>query len=194
PNSVDLIVTDPPYGMGYVSNYYKNGNPHVAIEGDDHYPAELIPVFKRLAKKAVFAFCRWDNLKEVEKPTSFIVWAKNNWTAGDLKHAYGRMWEGILFYPCEEHAFETRQPDIIDMRRVPPTKLHHPTEKPVELIKWIIRNNSNEGDLILDPFAGSGATLVACQELKRRYIGIEVNEDYVNIIKKRLNNTQGQLF
>lgn len=66
--SVDVIVTDPPYGMNYLSNHYKGENPFQAIAGDDRYPAELIPEFQRIARKAVFAFCRWDNLSEVPPP------------------------------------------------------------------------------------------------------------------------------
>jgi len=184
--SVDLVLTDPPYGINYQSGRYKYGNPHKPIGGDDRYPSELIPLFKNKAKKAVFSFCRWDNLYEVEKPTSFIVWIKNNWSAGDLRRAFGRMWEGILFYPLEEFEFNKRVPDVIDCRRVPPTQLMHPTEKPIHLIKHIIRNCSKEGDLILDPFLGPGTTAVAAKMLDRNFIGIEINQDYCEIARQRL--------
>lgn len=177
--SVDLVVTDPPYGMEYLSNHYKNGNPFAKIVGDDKpYPSELIKVFKTLTRKAIFCFCRWDNLKEVEKPKSFIVWAKNNWTAGDLKHEYGRSWEGILFYPLTEHIFSKRPPDIYYTSRVPSRDLLHPTQKPIKLLEWIIKNNSNQGDVVLDPFMGSGTTGVACHNLNRKFIGIELDADY----------------
>ncbi len=68
----------------------------------------------------------------------------------------------------------------------------HPTEKPLSLIKKLILVNSNENDLILDPFAGSGTTLVACKELNRRFIGIEKEEKYINMIKDRLKEMDTQ--
>lgn len=62
----------------------------------------------------------------------------------------------------------------------------HPTQKPIPLMKWIIQNYSKENDLILDPFLGSGTTAVACQELGRRFIGIEISEKYCQIARERL--------
>lgn len=62
----------------------------------------------------------------------------------------------------------------------------HPTEKPKELMKILVENSSNEGDLVLDPFMGVGSTGVACKELNRDFIGIEIDERYFNIAKKRL--------
>ena len=186
-NSVDLVISDPQYGMNYISNRYKAGNPFGGITGDDDkYPAEMIPEFKRVARKAVFSFCRWDNLQEVDKPKSFIVWAKNNWTAGDLEHEYGRMWEGILFYPQENHSFKRRLPDVINFDRVPPTQLLHPTQKPVDLISRIIINNSDESDTICDPYCGSGTTAIAAIRTNRRYIGIDIEQKYVDIANKRI--------
>lgn len=61
--------------------------------------------------------------------------------------------------------------------------------KPVKLLEYIILMTTKEGDTILDPFAGSGSTLVACKNTNRNYIGIEINKDYYNIINKRLNVT-----
>ncbi len=62
----------------------------------------------------------------------------------------------------------------------------HPTQKPLKLIKDLIENHSNRGDIILDPFVGSGTTAVACLELERNFIGIEINKEYVEIANKRL--------
>lgn len=67
---------------------------------------------------------------------------------------------------------------------------NHPTEKPVELMKIMIANSSNKGDIVLDPFAGTGATCVAAKELGRDFIGIEINEKYANIAKERI--TKGE--
>ncbi|MCM8828117.1 MAG: site-specific DNA-methyltransferase, partial [Candidatus Omnitrophica bacterium] len=63
-------------------------------------------------------------------------------------------------------------------------------QKPKKLIERIVKASSNEGDLVLDPFAGTGTTLVVCKELKRNFIGIEINSDMVNICQKRLNDIE----
>ena len=192
--SIDLIITDPPYGMNYYSGHYKNGNPHKPIIGDNKYPSDLIPIFKEKARKAIFSFCRWDNLATVPSPNSFIVWIKNNWTAGDLKKEMGRQWEGILFYALENFKFNKRIPDIIDYRRIPPMQLFHPTEKPVGIIKYILENCSQKDDLIFDPFMGSGTTGVACKELNRNFIGVEISKDYYDIAEKRIAEATQNLF
>ena len=64
---------------------------------------------------------------------------------------------------------------------------NHPTEKPIELLKWLIKYYSNEGDVVLDPCMGSGSTGVACKELNRYFIGIELNKDYYDVACKRIN-------
>ena len=62
----------------------------------------------------------------------------------------------------------------------------HPTQKPVELIKRILLASTKEGDVVLDPFCGSSSTGVACEELKRKYIGIDINREYLELSLKRL--------
>jgi len=69
-------------------------------------------------------------------------------------------------------------------------KKHHPTQKPVELCEWLIKSYSNEGDTILDFTMGSGTTGVACKNLNRKFIGIEMNDDYFKICEERLNAIQ----
>ncbi len=130
------------------------------IVGDDRFPVEVIDEFKRLARKAVYVFCRWDNLKDLPQPKSVIAWVKNNWSMGDLLHEHGRQWEAICFYPQEEHEFIKRIPDVIHETRT--GNNFHPTEKPVELIKTLLL--ANVGQIVFDPFAGSGSTLLAATE------------------------------
>jgi len=69
-----------------------------------------------------------------------------------------------------------------------------PTEKPIRLFELLIKQSSNEGDVILDPFIGSGTTAVACKELNRNYIGIEINPEYCKIARRRVNATPEPLF
>jgi site-specific DNA-methyltransferase (adenine-specific) len=190
---VELVLTDPPYGMNYYSNRRKDGNPFGEIKGDDKYPAHLIPEFKRISRKAVLSFCRWDNLHEVDKPKSFIVWAKNNHSSGDLYHEYGRAWEGCLFYPLENHSFKTRQADIINLSRIVSTDMVHPTQKPVPLCEMLIDNNTIGGDIVFDPFMGSGTTAVACERLGRKWFGCELEPKYCEIANKRIEAERAQL-
>lgn len=62
----------------------------------------------------------------------------------------------------------------------------HPTEKNVEMIEWFIKISSNENDIILDPFVGSGITAIASKNLNRKYIGFEIEEKYVSLANSRL--------
>ena len=68
----------------------------------------------------------------------------------------------------------------------------HPTIKPLDIIKNFIINSSNEGDIVLDPFMGSGTTPVACVETNRHYIGFEIDENYYNIACKRLDEVESK--
>lgn len=101
---------------------------------------------------------------------------------GDLLHEHGRQWEAIAYYPQAEHEFIKRIPDVIHQDRT--GNVLHPTEKPVDLIKKILM--ANTGDIVFDPFAGSGTTAVAAKQLKRNFIGIEISEKYCKIAEDRL--------
>ena len=62
----------------------------------------------------------------------------------------------------------------------------HPTVKPLALMRYLVKLVTREGQIVIDPFAGSGSTLIACQQIKRNFIGIEIGSDYCRIIKERL--------
>jgi site-specific DNA-methyltransferase (adenine-specific)/modification methylase len=66
----------------------------------------------------------------------------------------------------------------------------HPTQKPVKLLKHLIKIASNENDIVLDPFMGVGSTGIAALEMNRRFIGIEIEKEYFEAAKKRLQNTE----
>ena len=67
---------------------------------------------------------------------------------------------------------------------------YHPTQKPVLLMEYLIKTYTNEGDIVLDFTMGSGSTLVACENVGRRGIGIELDEKYFDIAVKRIKETQ----
>lgn len=179
--NVDLVLTDPPYGMDYQSNY--RFNKHEKIFGDSAFPIDLILSIIDKADRAAYIFCRWDNLVSMPKPKSVLVWVKNNWTAGDLKHEHGRQWEACCFYPKNDHEFIKRISDVIICDRT--LNNLHPTEKPEQLMSRIISSNVCES--ILDPFMGSGTVLRAAKDLGKKCIGIEIDEKYCEIAAKRMS-------
>jgi site-specific DNA-methyltransferase (adenine-specific) len=80
--------------------------------------------------------------------------------------------------------------DVLEFNVVPNRKGKlHPTEKPVELLEWLVRTYTNENDIVLDNCMGSGTTGVACKKLNRQFIGIEKDENYFKISKVRIENT-----
>lgn len=176
----DLCLTDPPYGMEFQSNH--RIKKHERIHGDDNLPIlEILDCINRVNRAAYF-FCRWDNIGDMPKPKSVLAWVKNNWSMGDLEHEHGRMWEAICFYANKDHEFIKRIPDVILQARTGNNL--HPTQKPVELMGALI--SANVGERILDPFMGSGTTLVAAKQLGRKAVGIEIEEKYCAIAVQRL--------
>ena len=188
-DNVDLVLTDPPYGINYKSNRRVDWMQKDRIAGDEEFPLWLFDLLK--PRNAMFVWCRWDVLPQLPTPKSFIVWDKGVHSMGDLEHEYGRQWEACAFYPYAGHKFTTRPVDIIRTPRVPPQQLQHPTEKPVAAITPLLV--ANEGETVLDPFMGSGTTLRAAKDLGRKAIGIELEERYCEIAAKRMSQLAMQL-
>jgi len=188
-NSVDCIITDPPYGINYLSNHYKNGNPHKPIENDDKLFIPIDELWRVLKPNgAIFVFFSHKVPLIDKRVKNTIIWVKNNWTAGDLYSDFGNQYECIAFMPKEQFKLKSkRYSNIWKFDRVSPDKLKHPTQKPTSIIRRMIESSTNENDLILDPFMGSGTTAIACKELNRKYIGFEISPEYCEIANKRLN-------
>ena len=181
----NVVITDPPYGMSYQSAWRTEWQRKEKIIGDDHFP---MWVFELKPSVASFVFCRWDNLKEIPKPTSFIVWNKLRHSMGDLNHEFGRMWEGVAFYAGEAHKWSNGRPvDIIPAPCVPPERLLHPNEKPLGIINALLDTCISPETVVLDCFCGSGSTLQACKDNRVKSVGIELDERYCEIAAKRLS-------
>jgi len=176
-----LVITDPPYGMDYQSEWRTEWQRKPKIHGDTEFPQWI---FELRPSVAPFVFCRWTNLRDIPQPKSFIVWDKLRHGMGDLEHEFGRQWEGIAFYPGKTHRFNRRPVDVIQCACVPPVALLHLNEKPEGIITPLI--SAHEGD-ILDPFMGSGTTLRAAKDLGRSATGIEISEKYCEIAANRLS-------
>ena len=180
---VDLVLTDPPYGIDYQSAWRTDWQRKDKIQGDKEFPLWIFDLCK--PRVAMFVWCRWDILGQLPPPKSVIAWDKGNHSMGNLKHEYGRQWEAIAFYPGPEHQFRYRSSDIIHAMRIDPIKLLHPNEKPIGAVKPLI--DAHVGNLILDPFMGSGTTLRAAKDLGRKSIGIEIEERYCEIAAERMS-------
>lgn len=185
---VDLVVTDPPYGLKWVGTGFKKQpklNNIEVSEWDIKPTKEYFDLIKSISKDQVVFGGNYfaDMLGAFKSP---LIWDKqtgNNtfadgelaWTSFDgTLRIFRHQWCGV---------FKDSERGIQNL---------HPTQKPVQLIKWCIQQ-CKYWDIpltILDPFLGSGTTLVACKELNRNGIGIEINEKYCEIAKKRLINTQ----
>lgn len=182
---VDAVITDPPYGMRFRSNHRAINYEPIAGDDDDVLLQWVcgIPV-----KHSRYVFCRWDNIRACPMPKSCITWVKNNWSMGDLDHEHARQTEVALFWPGPDHAWTGVRPsDVVHDART--ANENHPTEKPVALMEKFVRWTSG---LVLDPFMGSGTTGVACAQLGRKFIGIEIERKYFDIARERIDNAYRQ--
>ena len=196
--SVDMVLTDPPYGMDFQSNRRVSTEKFKKIENDDNtdwLPAFLSECHRVMADDtSIYCFCSWHKIdlfkQEIErlfKIKNVIVWVKNNHGSGDLKGAYAPKHEFVIYAHKGRSLFRNKRvPDVMEFPKIHSSKLQHPTEKNTDMLEVFIKNNSDEGQVILDPFMGSGTTGVAAKNLNRDFIGIEMDLDYFNIALDRI--------
>jgi len=196
--SVDMVLTDPPYGINYQSNRRTVTEKFDKINNDeslswlDGFVDDCCRVMR--PDSAAYVFCSWHKIdvfkqafEQKFKLKNVIVWVKNNHGSGDLKASYAPKHEFVLYMHKGRSLFRKgRTPDVVNVDKVPASKMIHPTEKPILLLEKFIGNNSDNGDTIFDPFMGSGTTGVAAKQLGRDFIGIEQDSDYFAIAEKRI--------
>lgn len=194
--SIDLILTDPPYGINFNTNYrIKNKlKTQNGIKGDDIFfnlLPEFMQEFYRVMKKDrhIYIFTRWDvyprlleEFKKYFKTKNLLVWVKNNWSMGDLSGAYASQQEMILYGHIGRRKLNGgRDTDILNFNRVSGNEMIHNHQKPINLLQYLILKSSNRDEIVLDPFLGVGSTNIASMKLCRKGIGIELDKEYVNI-------------
>ena len=195
--SYDLLLSDPPYGMDFKSGWSdkeKIANDKIGdtVELFENVLRESIPLLKEDAHFYLFGNIdylpqikpiieKYLNLKHV------LIWDRKVIGMGDLK-SYGRSYDIVYFgYNKKWKDLNgTRDRDILSFNRVAPAKNIHPTEKPLDMLEYLIKKSTNENDKILEPFAGGGSTLLACKNTNRKATGIEIEEQYYNLIKERI--------
>lgn len=185
--AIDVIITDPPYGLGIdfqdekkCKNPKHNRKKHDKENWDKEIPpAWFFKEMKRVSKNMIVFGANYFNENLEEGHKGWIIWDKGQkgLTMSDGEIIYTNFDRPTRIYVCNR--FELKN----DMST-------HPTQKPLKLMLEIVKNYTNENDLIVDFFAGSGSTLEACQILNRRYIGIEKNKNYYKKIKDRLNGVR----
>jgi DNA modification methylase len=202
---VDLVLTDPPYGIDYVSRW--GSTSFAKVRGDREVCTDWIPSLPPCS--VVFLFTRWDVLQPWReglesiglKVRDALVWDKRAHGAGDPTTSWAPTYELILFASQRPVKFVGGRPqNILRHWRVDAgatgassgRMLCHPNEKPIPLVVDLI--SKYDAPVILDPFAGSGTTLVAAKRLGRRAIGIEIEERYCEIAAARLEAERLTLF
>lgn len=207
-NSIDLIVTDPPYkttkrgSSGTMGGYWKSEKAKngTIFKFNNISCKEYLPEFYRILKDKSICYLMGNNVNLVEMLNTSIkvgfnfvkclIWEKGNKICGKY---YMSCFEYILLLRKggDRPINNCGTPDIL---KVPIKKLKdssgknlHDTEKPVELMRILVENSSNINDIVLNPFMGIGSTGIACVNTNRNFIGIELDSGYYDIAQERIN-------
>ena len=203
--SVDLVVTDPPYliksmnGGGFIKNRpYKKDLDNDLIKG---FSESILDELCRVMKKInIYIWCSKEQIawllsyfQNKGANIDLLTWHKTNPTPAcnnnylpDTEYIVFAREKGVKIYGT----YQTKKKYYITPINSKDKKLYnHPTVKPLEIIQNFIINSSLEGEIVLDPFMGSGTTAVACINTNRNYIGFEIDERYYKITEKRINDS-----
>jgi len=130
------------------------------------------------------------------KRRNHFAWIKTNPVPHLRKVNFAFGVELMMWYSRGKNTFNYKlghQPNYFNSPVVRGKDFSHPTQKPLKLMELLIKYLSNKGDVVLDPFCGSGTTCVAAKKLGRKYIGIEIDEKYYKIALQRVNNVPERL-
>jgi ParB/RepB/Spo0J family partition protein len=207
-NSVHLVVTDPPYGIDFQDIVEDEGN-HLNFADDKGGSFDTIELMLTELQRVmtpdsgIFMFCSitfTEPLKEMLKKYGFdpdpmpLIWYKSNLGGGRINvpdRDSARVYEAIIYARRGKRALiKQGQPNVLAHEVLHHSKKLHPTEKPTALLRDLITRASIEGEVVLDPCAGSGSTLVAAQQTKREFMGIEREEHFFTVICQRLAKPQ----
>ncbi|AWY09473.1 metal dependent phosphohydrolase [Ruegeria phage vB_RpoS-V16] len=213
--SVDAAVFDPPYPtISGGSNADRSGkwqrpsgiltkNDGKIFDHNDIAPDEYLTEVYRVLREDAHLYLMTNVLNLVQKDIlgairragfqvhNLLVWRKNNatpnrWYMKDLEYTiFARKGKAFSINHLGTRSSGDVFPHPLDWDNVPPPK-SHPTEKPVNLMATYIQNSTRAGEVVLDPFMGTGATGVAANYLDRGFIGIEMDENYCKAASQRL--------
>lgn len=194
--AVDLLLVDPPYGINWNeqgNKRHKNWTEEGAVEygwkkykdfeWDNGIPSkEYFDEMFRVSKNQIF----WGgNYMTQYLPPSqgWLIWNKcqRNFSCADAEMAWTSFDVATRIFDYSRGAHKAAE------------ERKHPTQKPLALMEWCLKLRAKKGDIILDPFMGSGTALVAAQNMGFEYIGVEINKDYYEVAKNRLSEKKGSL-
>jgi DNA modification methylase len=196
----DMVFSDPPYNVAYTQKSGRHPGGLRTIANDNLGPqfekflhAACVQVLS-VTRGAVYLCMSSSEFATLQRAftaagghwSTFLIWSKDHFTLG--RSDYQRSYEGILYgwKEGQQHFWcgARDQGDVWHVAKPKHNRLH-PTMKPVSLIERAIRNSSRRGDLVLDPFGGSGSTLIACEKTGRRAALVELEPKYVDVIIRR---------
>jgi len=204
----DMTWTDPPYGVNYGATMKdKLRKKHRRIANDNLGPAfepflrDACTNILTVTKGAVYICMSSSELHTLHKAftkagghwSTFLIWAKNTFTMG--RADYQRQYEPILYgwkEGSDHYWCGARDQGDVWFVKKPVANDLHPTMKPVELVERAIRNSSKSRDSVLDPFAGSGSSLIACEKTHRQARLIELEPKYCDVIIRRFEEFSGK--
>ena len=214
-NKADLIFTDPPYNVNYSartgirSGKIRDNMSHIKNDNlsDDEFDNllenSINNMFENLDSKASYYICNNWHCSDVFKKIlqklninvkAWIVWNKDWMSVG---HSEYRSNHEFIFFgtlDSKNRIFHNqgKENDVWTIRKLSPTNKIHTTEKPVALVERAIKNSSNNNQIVIDFFSGSGSTLIACEKNNRIFKGLELDPKYCDVIVKRWEQFTGK--
>lgn len=193
----DMCFTDPPYGYEYQSNARNKSKKFDVIENDDKI-LDFFPNIQLVCNGFVFVCTTWKVLdkwlplfKKYHELTNMIIWNKGGGRIGDLKHTFSTDYEVILCASNGKELTGKRIGSVWTIKKDSSSSYVHPTQKPVKLSEFAIRNTTERGDIVLDLFGGSGSTLIACEQMERKCRIMEYDPAYCDVIVDRWEKLTG---
>jgi DNA modification methylase len=199
---IDIVLTDPPYGINYISNrsIYDDSITKRGLMNDGNEAFEILEktcniLSRKVAQNAhLYFFCSWSVFTKFENIIGKyftiktpLVWDKGNKGSGDLENDWGNQTEIIIFCVKGKKLVNNRRGNLLSIPRLHSSKMVHPTQKPVELIDEILAVSYSKGDFIVDPFMGSGSTIKSCNKINAKSLGIEIDNEMFNIANTFIN-------
>jgi len=192
-NSADAVITDPVYGV--LLGEAKNQQKYEGFSDTPEYVRDVcVPIIETCIKisKQVLVTPGNRNMFLYPQPDDMGVW----WNpAGTSRGKWGYQCASpIFYYGKDPRAGKGSTPSSMTAGHDRQTKPDHPCPKPLGFMKKLVHKGSLDGETVLDPFMGSGTTGVACMELRRKFIGIDIVPKYFDIACKRIEEAQRQTF
>jgi len=189
--NADMIFTNPPYGINYKSNKRKDEFEY--IKNDDVIDCSFLPIIPLNNNSAIYVWTRWDVyskwitlVEQSYKVTNCIVWIKQAGGLGDLESFWNQHEFAIYAVKGKVKLRGIRQGNTWETEDHRSKDYIHPTQKPIELAARGIEATSDIGNIIVDVFLGSGSTMVASHQLKRKCYGMELDPKYCQVIVDRM--------